>query len=171
MAQILLELSNARVLAHDEVGNPTPNVGLKGDVMCELPDGTLLAIARDRFEALFPDAEIVGGVFVIPFEVESTVPADEATGVVVSANLTVTFSAPVDETTLNNTNLKVAPVSTHTAVAAVYTVDASGTVVTINPNSSLGAAAEHEIVVTAGVKDLAGNSAVGAPVTVLFTTA
>jgi phi13 family phage major tail protein len=73
----------------------------------------------------------------------SSLPADAATGVVVSANLTLTFNNAIEDyavTLINPTTLAVIP--------AAYSLDATKKILTINPTDNLAAATGHAIIVT-----------------------
>lgn len=107
--------------------------------------------------------------------VAAHVPTAAATGVVVSANLTVNFSEEMNElsveTAANYSLIKLSD-STHVdlSLAAITYVAGSPFQVTINPASSLGAATEYALIVKRGVRDVAGNHMANDYVTT-FTTA
>ena len=107
--------------------------------------------------------------------VSAHVPTAAATGVVVSANLTVDFSEQMNElsveTAANYSLIKLSD-STHidlSLAAITYVVDTPFRV-TINPASSLAAATEYALIVKRGVRDVAGNHMANDYVTT-FTTA
>lgn len=89
------------------------------------------------------------------FSLSSSSPVDGATGVVVTANITLTFSNALAGNAENGIVL-INP-TTGAAIAAARTINAARTVVTINPTSSLGAATEY-LVVIPGVTDVYGQS-------------
>jgi hypothetical protein len=97
-----------------------------------------------------------------------TVPADAATGIVVSANLTATFDAAInpDDVTAGNFVLVKAEDGTVTAGALSYNGETF--VVTFDPTASLTASKAYVWIIS-NVRDLAGNKA--APTVVNFTTA
>lgn len=97
-----------------------------------------------------------------------TVPADAATGVVVTDNLTATFSKAINQADMTSSHFVLAKVSDGSIVAGAYTYTSASNMVTFNPTSSLAAGADYIWTIT-GVRDLAGN--VMAPVAVNFTTA
>lgn len=71
----------------------------------------------------------------------SSTPVDGATGITVGANLTMTFNNAIEDyavTLINATTLAVIP--------AVYSLDATKKILTINPNSNLGASTEYVII-------------------------
>lgn len=112
------------------------------------------------------DVASIGGDVTPPTAI--TVPADAATAVVVSANLTATFSEDVKSTDINNDNLILMKASDGTIVAGVLTYTAATKVATFNPTSDLSAATAY-IWVISNVRDLAGNKMVATATN--FTTA
>ncbi len=86
--------------------------------------------------------------------VSSTAPANAASGVAVSANITATFSEAIDATTLTTTTVTLAHGSTSVAGAVSYT----GNTVTFDPTSNLVAGLSYVATITTGVKDLSGNA-------------
>lgn len=94
----------------------------------------------------------------------SSTPADADTGVSVSANQTLTFNNALPATAIYNVSL--IKLSDASAVAAAYTLDATGKIITINPNSSLSASTEY--IITYAVVDIYGQTLRGA---INFTTA
>lgn len=94
------------------------------------------------------------------------VPADGATGVSVSANLTLTFSNPLAggrEAGITLINL-----DAQAPVAVARTINAERTVVTLNPNSDLSASTDYAIIVH-DVVDIHGQAL--ADTVINFTTA
>lgn len=101
----------------------------------------------------------------------TTTPADNATGVVVSANLTIDFDELMDLATLTPQNILL---TTQAGVPVALTsshlsYNSSTHVLTIDPPSSLSGATAYLLIVTDNVKDVAGNRA--AYTVVSFTTA
>ncbi|SFR16751.1 Ig-like domain-containing protein, partial [Desulfoscipio geothermicus] len=101
--------------------------------------------------------------------VQSSTPADGATGVSVSADLTVTFSEAIQKSLATSDNF-ILIASDGTVVDCTVSADAAGEIVTINPDSNLDALSDYILIVSTNVKDLAGN-ALAAPYVVNFTTA
>lgn len=97
-----------------------------------------------------------------------TVPADAATAVVVSANLTATFSEDVKATDINNDNFVLMKAADGTLVVGALTYNAATKVATFDPTASLTAATPYIWSIT-NVRDTAGNKM--APKIVNFTTA
>lgn len=95
----------------------------------------------------------------------SSSPADAATGVVVTADVVLTFSNALKANAEDGIALTSAA---GVPVANTTTISANRKVVTINPTSSLGAATDY-LVVVAGVKDVYAQSL--ATTVVNFTTA
>jgi phi13 family phage major tail protein len=94
------------------------------------------------------------------------VPVDNATGVSVSANQTLTFNNALNGNALHGIQLVRA--SDDSPVAASITIDATRKIITIDPTSNLSATTEHYIIVH-GVTDIYGQ--VYADTVVSFTTA
>lgn len=93
------------------------------------------------------------------------VPADAAIGVVVSSNIVLTFSNALRvgaEDAIMLTTAAGVP------VACARTIDAARKVVTLNPSSNMGAAADH-LVIVPGVVDVFGQAL--ADTVINFTTA
>lgn len=88
--------------------------------------------------------------------VTRVVPADRATGVARTANVTATFSEAMDRSTLTTTTFTLKRGTT--TVPAVVTYDATLKRATLNPNANLVAGATYTATVTAGAKDVAGNA-------------
>jgi hypothetical protein len=86
--------------------------------------------------------------------VSSTLPADTATGIVVNANITATFSEAMDPSTVTAATFTLKQGTTPISGA----VSNAGTTATFNPNSNLAANTTYTATVTTGVKDLAGNA-------------
>lgn len=94
------------------------------------------------------------------------VPADGATGVSVSANLTLTFSNPLAGG--REAGITLIDLDTQAMVALARTINAARTVVTLNPNSNLGAATDYAIIIH-DVVDIHGQALTDTVVN--FTTA
>lgn len=94
------------------------------------------------------------------------VPADGATGVVISANLTLTFTnalAGGREAGITLINL-----DTQAPVAVARTINAARTIVTLNPSSNLGSSTDYAIIIH-DVVDIHGQALTDAVIN--FTTA
>jgi len=94
----------------------------------------------------------------------SSVPVDAATGVSVSADITLTFNNALANSAVNNVTILS---STGALVAVVKTLNATKKVMTINPNADLAAGAEYTVVIS-GVTDVFGQTLTD---TITFTTA
>jgi hypothetical protein len=97
-----------------------------------------------------------------------TVPADAATAIVVSANLTATFNEPINSKDVKAGNFVLVKASDGSIVAGALTYNATTRVATFDPTASLTGATPY-IWTIANVRDLAGN--VLATTVVNFTTA
>jgi len=112
------------------------------------------------------DVASLGGDAVAPTAV--TVPADEATAVVVSANLTATFSEDINSADVTSDNFILMEASDGTIVAGILNYVSATKVTTFVPTASLTALTPYLWTIT-NVRDTAGNKA--APIIVNFTTA
>jgi hypothetical protein len=83
-------------------------------------------------------------------------PAAGATGVATNAFVTITFSEPMDQATINSTNFKVTD-SLSAPVAGTVSYDGPSNTAKFTPTSPLNNSAKYTVTVTTGVKDLAGN--------------
>lgn len=97
-----------------------------------------------------------------------TVPADSAESVVVSANLTATFSEDIKAADINSNNLILMKASDGSIVDGALSYTAATKVATFDPDSNLAAGTAY-IWVISNVRDLAGNKMT--PVAVNFSTA
>jgi len=87
-------------------------------------------------------------------------PANGATGVKADADIILTFSEPMDKTTLTASNIALKKYEGSALVTAVLEVSEDGTQVTIDPESNLTPGAKYYITIASNaVKDLAGNYA------------
>ena len=91
-----------------------------------------------------------------PPTVNSTVPADVATGVALNANVTATFSKAMNPATITTATFTLAQGTTAVAGAVTY----AGTTATFTPTAKLAAGLLYTATITTGVKDLAGNAMV-----------
>lgn len=107
--------------------------------------------------------------------VSAHVPTLAATGVSVSANLTVDFSEEMNELSVEDyRNYQLTKMSDNTRIdlslATITYATGSPFRVTINPASSLGASTQYALTVKAGCRDVAGNTMAADYITT-FTTA
>lgn len=103
-----------------------------------------------------------------PPTISSTVPADAATGISKTANLSVTFSEAVQAGDVTADHF-ILTTDAGVAAAATLTLNTpTNTIVTINPTSDLDATTEYLLVIT-GVHDVAGN-VLASPTIINFTT-
>jgi hypothetical protein len=100
------------------------------------------------------------------FEIESSDPANGASGVPTNKIIMLTMSLQMDPTTISNTNITFSPNVTKTV-----TVQPDGRTIRISP-SSLAASTSYTVTVTSNVIGLYGGSYVpGVQGTISFTTA
>ena len=83
-------------------------------------------------------------------------PAPGTTNVSRSTAVTVTFSEAMDPSTINSTNIRLAPASALGSPVAA-TVTYTGVVATLTPTAILASNTNYTVIVTTGVKDLVGN--------------
>jgi len=97
-----------------------------------------------------------------PPTVTSTSPANGATGVVRTANITATFSEAVDASTINTANFVLTDPN-GAVVPAVVTLNSASRIATLNPNPTLATVTTYTARVkggSGGVKDPQGNALV-----------
>ncbi len=99
-------------------------------------------------------------VDVTPPTVVGMVPQMEGTGVPVNGSVSVTFSEPIDPSTLEDGGLIVS-MADGTVVGGELAYDASLTTVTFVPSAQLEAMATHTVTISRDVHDRAGNVLMG----------
>ena len=90
-------------------------------------------------------------------------PSDDAKRVRVGANATVRFSEPVRTASIKRTTVRLQRAGSKGSVRAALHYDANRAQVVINPRSPLRARTRYRLVVTSGVRDIAGNRLDQAP--------
>ena len=124
--------------------------------------GVTSQFLADFFDAVYvPGADTVGPTV-------SVVPADEATGVAVSANVVWTFDKAIQASLVNGANFMVLDDSLAPVTGALSINDA-GTVVTFDPTSNLTNNKTYTAMVNTNIKSLAGVP-LAAPSITTFTT-
>jgi hypothetical protein len=96
-----------------------------------------------------------------PPTVTTVVPASGATGVAVNANVTATFSEPMNASTLTIATVTLTPQGSTTSVAATVSYSAGTKTVTLDPTAKLAANTVYTARIkggAAGAKDVAGNA-------------
>ncbi|MEV7572383.1 Ig-like domain-containing protein [Pseudarthrobacter sp. NPDC089323] len=86
----------------------------------------------------------------------STSPADGATGVAATANVTGTFSEPMDSSTLTSSTFTLK--NGTTVVPGAVSLDGTSKVATLDPAGNLTAGTIYTATISTGAKDLAGNA-------------
>lgn len=99
-----------------------------------------------------------------------TSPLDAAENVVVTANISWTFSEALQPGTVNADNVYLIKASDGTVIAGALSYSVSEFKVTLDPTASLSAGTAYIAVAGTGIKDLAGNKLAAASV-INFTTA
>ena len=112
---------------------------------------------------------VEGAADTTPPTVATTVPADAAIAVAITANVVWNFSEAILLSDVNATNFFVYADADNSVVAGALSVNAAHTQVTFDPTANLTAASKYWAAAT-GVRDMAGN-AMAAPKMVSFTTA
>jgi len=102
--------------------------------------------------------------------VSAVVPAAGATAIPVNTTVQVTFSEPMDVTTITNVNILLRNVGTNALIPATVTYNGTTRVATLTPTGPLSNATQYRVEVTTGVKDVSGN-ALAAQFNSTFTTA
>lgn len=104
-----------------------------------------------------------------PPTVLSTGPANGVTGVPITTAPFITFSEPMDSTTMTGTTFTLSNSTGGGIVAATVTLSADGTTATLTPSSSLDPSTLYRATVTIAARDLSGNR-LAADFTWSFTT-
>ena len=100
------------------------------------------------------------------FEIESSDPANAATGVPVSKTINLTMSLGIDSSTVNSTNVTLTP-----SVARTVSLHTDGRTIIVDPNTNLAASTTYTVTVTNNVRGRYGSSYVpGVQDTISFTT-
>ena len=105
-------------------------------------------------------AQVTCGADTTPPTVTAVGPAPAATGVVVTANISGTFSEAMAVATLTTATVTLVPEGSTTPVAATVTYDGASRTVTLDPTANLATNTLYTVTIkggTTGVKDLAGN--------------
>jgi Bacterial Ig-like domain len=96
-----------------------------------------------------------------PPKVMSTSPANNATGIASSANVSATFSEAMNASTISPTTFKLVRLNfdgTTTKVTAAVGYAATTKKAILNPPTNLSSGATYKATVTTGAQDLAGNA-------------
>jgi len=102
----------------------------------------------------------------VPLTLTGSVPADGTNGVLRTANVVLTFSAPLDVSKITTSSVSLQG----PGGSATVTVAASNNVLTVTPTSQLSPSVSYVLTVASGVQGT-GGEALASPVTVGFTTA
>ena len=106
---------------------------------------------------------------VIAPTVVSVVPSNGVSNVATNTQVTVTFSEPMNPTTINSTNVQLTVTTGGAVVFATVTYNAATNAAVITPTSPLANGTAYTVRVTTGVRDVAGNP-LAAQFTSTFTT-
>ncbi len=94
----------------------------------------------------------------VPPTVVAVNPANNASNVATNTVVQVTFSEPMDPTTITTTTVSLKNTSTSAVVPATVTYNPATNIATLTPNGPLSNGTNYTVTVTTGVKDLAGNA-------------
>jgi len=92
----------------------------------------------------------------VPLQVEAVTPANNATNVIVTAPITLTFNKPISGTTITGSNFKLTTASGNPVIANLTALAGSRSVV-LTPATILQGATAYRVTVTQSVKDIYGN--------------
>jgi len=106
---------------------------------------------------------------VTPPTITGTSPSNGAMGVALGVAPTVTFSEPMNPSTINASTIALRVTSNGVAIPGSVSYNASTHVATFTPASQLGFSTSYTLSVTTGVQDVAGN-AMSSPFSASFTT-
>jgi methionine-rich copper-binding protein CopC len=126
-------------------GTCTPPAGIRTATSCR----PLNAVTTWQFTTANPAA-------VAP-TVTAQTPAPGAAGVARGANLTVTFSEPMNAAGFNATSVRIVRVNNNTVIPATLTYNAGNRTLTINPDVNLRQATQFRVTLTGsatGIRDL-----------------
>ncbi|MEO8576085.1 MAG: Ig-like domain-containing protein [Gemmatimonadales bacterium] len=101
--------------------------------------------------------------------VTAVVPASGATNVALNTTVKVTFSEPMDPTSITTTTFSLKNTVTSAVIASTVTYDNATTSATLTPGAPLAGNTNYTVTVTTGAKDAAGNP-LGGQFTSTFTT-
>jgi hypothetical protein len=90
--------------------------------------------------------------------VTSRTPANGATNINATSNITVGFSEPMNAASVSATSFTIAPAGGGAALAGAVTANPGGTSFTLNPTADLAANTSYTVTVTTGAADPAGNT-------------
>ncbi|MBI3675181.1 MAG: Ig-like domain-containing protein [Proteobacteria bacterium] len=149
--------------------NPTADLAANTGYYVTLGSGVIKDIAGNNYAGITSTTALnfttgAAGGDTTPPTLTSTSPADNATGVAVGANITMTFSEAVKA---GSGVIEIHRSSDGSLVASISVTDSSqvsfsGGTVTINPTSDLAASTDYYIVLASGViLDSAGNAYAG----------
>jgi ATP-dependent Clp protease adapter protein ClpS len=93
-----------------------------------------------------------------PPTVTSTVPANDATNIAITSVVTVTFSEPMDPSSINGSTITLKVTSSGAPVSGSVTYNGANNTATFTPSASLSYSTGYTLTVSTGVKDAAGNA-------------
>ncbi|HEX2875406.1 MAG TPA: Ig-like domain-containing protein [Polyangiaceae bacterium] len=99
-----------------------------------------------------PDCQLAANCFNPPPTVVTIAPADEATGIEPDAKIVITLSEPLDEATVNATNIRILDGGVPVLGQLTY----ADSIVTFTPDKPLALLAAYEVELTTAVADVEG---------------
>ena len=138
--------------------NPDGTTNWGSKIVFDATNGTTYRIAVGDAGGLRENTFTLRLIDRTPPKVNSTNPANNATGVAAGANVTATFSEAMKANTINTTNFTLRKSGTSTNLSATVTYDSATRRATLNPSANLQSGATYVATVMTGAKDLAGNS-------------
>ncbi|MEG4634711.1 Ig-like domain-containing protein, partial [Microcoleus sp. AR_TQ3_B6] len=147
--------------------NPTSDLAAGTDYYVEIANGAIKDIAGNNYAGITGNSTwnftTVAPADTTPPTASSFSPADNATGVGVSANLAIDFSEAIQK---GSGNLVIKKLSDNSVVETIAVtaanVTVSGSLLTINPTSDLAAGTDYYVEIANGaIKDIAGNNYAG----------
>ncbi len=141
--------------------NPTPNL-IGGAIYTAFVRGGATGVKDSTGNALVADRVWTFTIETTPPTVTTNSPANGATRVSRTANITATFSEAMDTNTISTGTVELRD-SANNLIAGVVTYNTSTRVVTLNPTPTLAAQSNYTVTIKGGttdprVKDLAGNA-------------
>ena len=142
------------VIEGDVEFDPNMTLPMKINELGSLPMKAMFLPDTDNDNLMYTITRTPSAVTALTVDTFS--PADGATAVTVTDNLTWTFSRGIQSGSVSTQNFKVIDTVTGAAVAGAISYNSSTFVVTFNPTASLGAAQTYNTLVDARVNPLVG---------------
>jgi subtilisin family serine protease/methionine-rich copper-binding protein CopC len=164
---IAVTAANVTVSGSQLTINPTADLAQGTDYYVEIANGAIKDIAGNNYAGITGNSTwnftTATPTDITPPTASSFIPADNATGVAVGANLVVNFSEAIQKGTGNLVIKKLSDNSVvETIAATAANVTVSGSQLTINPTADLAQGTDYYVEIANGaIKDIAGNNYAG----------